>query len=249
MLKKDSVKNNKGFTIVEIMIVISIITVLISVFFLISWHRTRSMQEKVKDVENMRNQSSSTAFEDLSADKQLIHYQNVLDASKFKKYAAKADEPVVYRISKGVVYEGADEKNTDSIAKKLLVKAFLKAKSGDLEEALKLLKEASVLNPVDAEVYTDLARVIANRGDIDQALEQVNSAIRFEPKYADAYIVRARLMLEKGNLKGAEKDLEHASKLTQSNAEIFLVWSEYYMKKGNEELAKDYLQKFRVLNN
>jgi prepilin-type N-terminal cleavage/methylation domain-containing protein len=236
----------KGFSVVEIMLVIAIISTLIAVFFLISWERTRGLKDSIKDAENQRNQTSAEAPE-LKPDEKLVAYSQLLESRRLKTLSEKKPaDAVAYRVGKGVTYESNKLQDAPRLAWKLLQHAVLKSRAGSPEEALKLLTEASALDPVNPMIYTELARTYIVMNNPQEALNQANEAIRFEPEYAEPWLVRASLYIENGSMEQAEKDLGIAAEKKQSDGELFLLWSKFWMKKGDSERASEYLQRFQA---
>lgn len=240
--------NPSGYSVLEILIVLSIIVLLLTTVFLISVHRARQLKNKVNEAETQRTQGENSKWSDVELGRRLDSFRNWLDGKVYASLAKEGkDQPLVYRVSQGVRYDGGSDKRNNSLARSLIKQAILKTRAGDLKTARKLLREASLLNPLDPVVYGELARVGYLMEDLDYAMKQVGNALELSPGFADAYLVRARIFLKKGNLENAWKDLERSASLKHKDPEYFLVLSEYHLKKGHLEKAREFARMFESL--
>jgi tetratricopeptide (TPR) repeat protein len=237
---------NKAYSVVEILFVVAIIATLVSTVFLISMHRSRDLQNKIREAEAKKNQSeSNTSISPITFDEDLKIFRQKLELYRYGSPSDQQEMPLVYRVGLGVPYEGANIMDNEKFARNLLFKAVMRMRSGNLEEARHFLKEAVILNPFDPDIFVELARVSFLQDDIPAALEEIKESMRHEPEYADPWLLRARILLKQGNFAGAEADLKKAAEMKQKNAEIFLIWSEFYLKKGDPQMAEDFMQRFR----
>lgn len=239
---------NKAYTVVEILIVISILAVLLSAVFLVSVYRARQLKDKVKQSEDIRTQGQLQS--NMSLSDRLQGYRDWMDQKSLQEYSKTVTgTPLGFRVGNGIRYDasGSDPEAAAVMAKNLLRQALLKSKEGDLKTALTLLKEASILDPLSPSVYTELARVALLMDHTDFALKQIGSVIAMEPEYADAYLVKARILIKKGRMDQARKDLDKAAELKNTNAEIYLIWSEFYQKDGNTVKAQEYADLFQSM--
>lgn len=247
--RKLSVTGNRlGYSVLEILVVLSIIVLLLTTVFLISMHRARQLKNKVRDAEIMRTQGVNTSVSDVKLGQKLESYRHWLDG---KVYAAlsreEREQPMLFRIAKGVSYDTGSWEKNNALARSLIKQAILKTRSGDLATARRLLNEASILNPLDPVIYGELARVGYLMQDLDYALKQITSALEINPDFADAFLVRARVYLSQGQLEDAWKDLQKSATLKHTDPEYFLVLSEYHLKKGHLDEAQENAKMFESL--
>ncbi|MCJ8347409.1 tetratricopeptide repeat protein [bacterium] len=248
MSLKTNLKQKKAYTLVEIMIVISIMTVLLTMFFLVSMRRAGSMKDKIQDVNALRLQEKKKIDLQVEVDQELKGFRSAMEAEKTRKLLqGNVVTPAVYRISKGVNYSGVNDGKTSQLVKKLLDAATLKIQANQLDEALKLLNEASTLEAFDPKISLELAKLFWQSGRMDHAQESLSNALVLDPEYADAHLLKARLFIRNGQLDMAKKSIVMTENLKHSNADIMLVWSEFYSKKGNKQESKLYLDKYKYL--
>ena len=87
---------------------------------------------------------------------------------------------------------------------------------GLVNEAEKEFREAVILDPVNAEAHTGLARVLESNQETQAARNEARASLRLRPS-ADAYLVLARLDLADKNTASAEQNVEHALALDPAN--------------------------------
>ena len=238
----------RGYSVLEILIVLSILVVLLSTVFLVSLYRARQLRGKVAEAETMRYQGNSPKVERVSLGRRLVSFRQWLDGRVYESLSKDhREQPLLYRVSQGVPYDMGTDKENNRLARSLIRKAILKTKAGDLKVARNLLREAGLLNPLDPVVYGELARVGYLMNDFDYAMEQVENALELNPEFADAYLVRARVLMSRGKLQNAWQDLEKAASLKHKDPEYFLVVSEYHLKVGNLEKAREFARMFESL--
>jgi Tfp pilus assembly protein PilF/TolB-like protein len=88
---------------------------------------------------------------------------------------------------------------------------------GLVGEAEKELREAVILNPVNADAHIGLARVLESSQDVQGARNEARVALRLHPS-PDAYVVLARLDLADKNTASAQQNVDHALALDPANA-------------------------------
>lgn len=243
-----SVRSRKrGYSAVEIMIVVTILSVLLLTVFLISIHRARELKRKAVESSEIRKQGH-IALSEITLGKEISDYRHWMDTKLYQRNMDPTPQDVViYRISQGIRYDSSNVNESNKIALSLVRAAILKIRSGQLNDARELLMKATLLDPLEPKIYLELGRVGLLGNELQFAKDQVKTVLNMEPEYADAYILRARILMKEGNLLEAAKSLESASDKVQSSAELFLVWSEYYLKKGDLERSKDYADKFNAI--
>lgn len=239
----------KAYSVVEILFVVAIISALVATVFVISMHRSRELQLKIRSAEAKKNQDEQGEVGPLSFDEDLKIFRQKLELYRYGSPSDQQETPLLYRVGLGVSYEGTNIADNEKFARSLLFKAVLRVRGGNLEEARHFLKEAATLNPFDPDIFVELARVSFLQDNIPNALAEIDEAMRHEPAYADPWLLKARIMISQDNYLAAEQELKKAAEMKQKNAEIFLIWSEYHLKKGNPQLAEEYLQRFRHSDN
>ena len=237
----------KGYTVVEIMIVVAILAVLLLTVFLISIHRARELRKKAFNAVEMRQQNEVVLTE-VTLGKELQNYRLWMNSRLYQRNMDPGPQDIVlYRVSQGIRYDSSKVDESNKIALSLVRAAILKIRSGKLEDAKQLLFQASQLDPLEPKIYVELGRVGLLGKDLKFAMEQVKTVLNIEPDYADAYILKARVLMKQGSLDEASKNLEIAAEKVQSSAELFLALSEFYFQKGDLYLSKDYAEKFNAL--
>tara|TARA_B100000674_G_C37872440_1_gene930208 strand:- start:429 stop:1160 length:732 start_codon:yes stop_codon:yes gene_type:complete len=237
----------KGYTVVEIMIVVTILAVLLLTVFLISIHRARELRKKAFNAVKMRQQNE-VVLNEITLGKELQNYRLWMNSRLYQRNMDPGPQDIVlYRVSQGIRYDSSKVDESNKIALSLVRAAILKIRSGKLEDAKQLLFQASQLDPLEPKIYVELGRVGLLGKDLKFAMEQVKTVLIIEPDYADAYILKARVLMKQGSLDEASKNLEIAADKVQSSAELFLALSEFYFQKGDLYLSKDYAEKFKAL--
>ena len=237
----------KGYTAVEIMIVVAILAVLLLTVFLISIHRARELRKKAFNAVEMRQQNE-VVLNEVTLGKELENYRLWMNSRLYQRNMDPGPQDIVlYRVSQGIRYDSSKVDESNKIALSLVRAAILKIRSGKLEDAKQLLFQASQLDPLEPKIYVELGRVGLLGKDLKFAMEQVKTVLNIEPDYADAYILKARVLMKQGSLDEASKNLEIAAEKVQSSAELFLALSEFYFQKGDLYLSKDYAEKFNAL--
>ena len=237
----------KGYTVVEIMIVVAILAVLLLTVFLISIHRARELRKKAFNAVEMRQQNE-VVLNEVTLGKELENYRLWMNSRLYQRNMDPGPQDIVlYRVSQGIRYDSSKVDESNKIALSLVRAAILKIRSGKLEDAKQLLFQASQLDPLEPKIYVELGRVGLLGKDLKFAMEQVKTVLNIEPDYADAYILKARVLMKQGSLDEASKNLEIAAEKVQSSAELFLALSEFYFQKGDLYLSKDYAEKFNAL--
>ena len=237
----------KGYTVVEIMIVVTILSVLLLTVFLISIHRAKELRKKASNAVEMRQQDE-VVLNEVTLGKELENYRLWMNTKLYQRNMDPGPQDVVlYRVSQGIRYDSSTSDESNKIALSLVRAAILKIRSGKLADAKHLLLQASELDPLDPRIYVELGRVGLLGEDFNFAMEQVKTVINIEPEYADAYILKARVFMKKGNLEEASKNLKIAAEKVQSSAELFLALSEFHFQKGDLPLSKGYAEKFNAL--
>lgn len=241
------VRERRGYSAVEVMIVVSIISVLLLSVFLVSVHRARELKRKAVESNQLRQQGQ-VSLNELDLGKVITEYRSWMDSKLYQRNMDPSPQDVVlYRISQGIRYDSNNVTEANKIALSLVRAAILKTRSGQLNDAKELLVKATLLNPIEPKIYVELGKVGLLGDDLKFASEQVTTVLNMDPDYADAYILRARILMKKGNLSEASEDLKLAATKVQSSPELFLAWSEYHLAKGNLELSKDYAAKFNAI--
>ncbi len=237
----------KGYTVVEIMIVVAILAVLLLTVFLISIHRARELRKKAFNAVEMRQQNE-VVLNEVTLGKELESYRLWMNSRLYQRNMDPGPQDIVlYRVSQGIRYDSSKVDESNKIALSLVRAAILKIRSGKLKDAKQLLFQASQLDPLEPKIYVELGRVGLLGKDLKFAMEQVKTVLNIEPDYADAYILKARVLMKQGSLDEASKNLEIAAEKVQSSAELFLALSEFYFQKGDLYLSKDYAEKFNAL--
>tara|TARA_Y100000589_G_C27176089_1_gene638832 strand:- start:7 stop:738 length:732 start_codon:yes stop_codon:yes gene_type:complete len=237
----------KGYTAVEIIIVVAILSVLLLTVFLISIQRARELRKKAYAAAAVRQQDE-VILSEVTLGKELQNYRLWMNSKLYQRNMDPGPQDVVlYRVSQGIRYDSSKIDESNKIALSLVRAAILKIRSGKLGDAKQLLFQASQLNPLEPKIYVELGRVGLLGEDLKFAMEQVQIVLTMEPEYADAYILKARVLMKQGSLDEASKNLKIAALKVQSSAELFLALSEFYFQKGDLALSKDYAEKFKAL--
>lgn len=236
---------NKGFTIVEIMVVVSILGLLLVALTLFSFYRAGSLRQKIKDADAKRSQNP-TAISEITLNKDILAFREELEARR----VGLLDEPPLpslFRVSQGISYDTVPEE-APRLARKLLGAALLRIRGGASEgEVLGLLKEASILGTMNPKILAEVASVALEANLVDFAREQADEVLKLDATYADAWLVKARLALKANHVTEAREALKTAADHKQKNAEIFLVYSELYLKEGKKEESEAALRQYHAL--
>lgn len=105
----------------------------------------------------------------------------------------------------------------------------------DYVNAIKVLDEAALVNPEEAEVYAHRGQARHCLNQYKEAIEDYNYAVRLQPDYAEVYHLRG---LAKGDLKdniGACEDWEIAYEKGESRALELIV---KFCQDGNDSKGK-----------
>ena len=200
----------KGYTAVEIMIVVTILAVLLLTVFLISIHRARELRKKAFNAVEMRQQNE-VVLSEVTLGKELENYRLWMNSRLYQRNMDPGPQDIVlYRVSQGIRYDSSKVDESNKIALSLVRAAILKIRSGKLEDAKQLLFQASQLDPLEPKIYVELGRVGLLGKDLKFAMEQVKTVLNIEPDYADAYILKARVLMKQGSLDEASKNLKIA---------------------------------------
>ena len=195
----------KGYTAVEIMIVVTILSVLLLTVFLISIHRAKELRKKASNAVEMRQQNH-VMLNEVTLGEELEKYRLWMNTKLYQRNMDPGPQDVVlYRVSQGIRYDSSNTDESNKIALSLVRAAILKIRSGKLKSAKQLLLQASQLDPLEPRIYVELGRVGLLGEDFIFAMQQVKTVIEIEPEYADAYILKARVLMKQGNLQEALK--------------------------------------------
>jgi Flp pilus assembly protein TadD len=91
--------------------------------------------------------------------------------------------------------------------------------STDLDERLRLYREAIRLKPDFVEAFNNRGSARRDKGDLDGAITDYNEAVRLWPAYADAFYNRGSAREAKGDLSGAIADYNEAIRLKPDDAD------------------------------
>jgi tetratricopeptide (TPR) repeat protein len=155
--------------------------------------------------------------------------------------------PAVFRVSKGVNYTGNTEVKTKQLVRKLLATATKKIKSGQINDAVQLLKEANTIATFDPTTSLEVAKLFLHADRLEYAKASIDNALVLDPEYADAHLFKARLLIKSNQMDLAKESILRTENLNHKNADVLLVWSEYFSKVGNKHESKLYLDKYKFL--
>ena len=96
--------------------------------------------------------------------------------------------------------------------------AIIKANSGDVDSALKLFKEATLISPKNAMTHFNFGRALDDAGRPDEAKESYHLSLRIDPNRVDVHINLGSLLIDTGDFDGAANHLEKAIKIEPDNA-------------------------------
>ena len=100
----------KGYTAVEIMIVVTILSVLLLTVFLISIHRAKELRKKASNAVEMRQQNH-VMLDEVTLGRELEKYRLWMNTKLYQRNMDPGPQDVVlYRVSQGIRY---DSSNTD----------------------------------------------------------------------------------------------------------------------------------------
>lgn len=241
-------RQTKAYTMVEILIVVSIITVLLAVLFLVSMRRAGGMKNKIDDVNSLRMQEKKKINLQVEVDNELQSFRNAMNAQKAKQLIENNPiNPAVFRVSKGVSYAGNTDGNTNQLVQKLLATAMKKIRTGQVDDAVQLLKEANTISTFDPTTSLEIAKLFLHSNSLEYAKESIDNALVLDPEYAEAHLFKARLLIKSNQLDLAKESITRTESLKHKNADVMLVWSEYFSKIGNKHESKLYLDKYKFL--
>ncbi len=97
-----------------------------------------------------------------------------------------------------------------SPVEELLKQALEARQRGDFEGALKLLKEAQVLDPKNADVNFYTGLTLYNLGKFDESEATLRAVLADAPLYVDAKVILGRVLIAQGKLPESERLLREA---------------------------------------
>jgi tetratricopeptide (TPR) repeat protein len=110
-------------------------------------------------------------------------------------------------------------------------------KQGNLEEAARLLRRATELDPALVDARFNLAVVLARLGRMDAAIESMHEVLRLQPKDFDARTLLARWLSEQGRHSEAVLHLERAAALEVNSRDAWLNLAKGYEAAGRPQAA------------
>ncbi len=129
-----------------------------------------------------------------------------------------------------------DIKNRQSL-RRYLYRIDEYERSGDIEEAIKTLKEALDLKPMDPKLLNKLASLYIRIDQCGKAEQYLERALEANPNYVNALINLSICEQKSGDTDTAETTLQRAFHLAPQNAYLNYNMGVFYEKKGDTEKA------------
>jgi tetratricopeptide (TPR) repeat protein len=139
-----------------------------------------------------------------------------------------ADNPLEARKA----FKMASGLNNSNVQVKLNLADFDMA-SGDMEEAARLIKEASEIDQKSPDVHISFAWLSINRGRIKDARAEAAKARSLNPENRHALAVSGVVELRDGNLDAGNSFFAKATERDQSQESIWALWGEELLSVGD----------------
>jgi protein O-mannosyl-transferase len=113
---------------------------------------------------------------------------------------------------------------------------------GQIDEAIKHLREAIHLSPRYADAYNNLGVALDRKGQIDEAIKQLMEALRLRPDYADAYYNLGVALAQKGQTDEAIRQYRQSLRLDPNNEQAHSSLGRALGQKGETDEAIRHFQ-------
>jgi len=169
---------------------------------------------------------------------------NYVGIGKLQWYAGKTSEGKA-NFEKALIMN-ATTKNVK--VHKEIAKCYIKAETKDLPAALKLLDDATKIDPKNTETPILYGDVYLEQGDGSKAIEQYKKAQTLDTKSCIATLRIGQLYGRAKNYPLAFEFYQNAAKIDSSFAPAYREQAELYYKAGKYDLAKSKYKKFLELS-
>ncbi|KAL7751611.1 hypothetical protein RI367_003076 [Sorochytrium milnesiophthora] len=137
----------------------------------------------------------------------------------------------------------SSKKRTDLLVQLWLRSAQVSMRKSQFEDARKSLYEAEKADPLNADVWAEMASFHFRTGNVDKAIQLWNRCLTFEPFHLSAQLGLGRAHLDCGNTVAAELILDDAVKRNGSmNVEAWYLYGKVHKASGNAARARECLQ-------
>lgn len=156
--------------------------------------------------------------------------------------AGPKDSSLAAYSSKG--YDPEVDKRTASKAYYYYLNALFLEKSGNIDKAIREVKDALYLDPRSPYLGYKLAALYERKGQIDAAMKQAKQVATNYPDYVDARLLLANLCAGKKDIPGAVSEYEAVLKLNPQHREARASLSRIHIEMGHLDLAQNILRGF-----
>ncbi len=119
---------------------------------------------------------------------------------------------------------------------------WLKMQKGDTSEAIRLLNQATDIDPSLEGAWLNLGRTYSRIKDYESALETLNNALLIHPAYEPALFEKAKIYFEIGKDEYAITTVEKILGSNQKYLPAYILMADHLAKNGYEIKAIEYLQ-------
>ncbi|MFH1767628.1 MAG: tetratricopeptide repeat protein [Candidatus Omnitrophota bacterium] len=144
--------------------------------------------------------------------------------------------------------KGDFQKDSSSLAKRLLENGSNCFKSGEYDQAVALIKESILIDSACAEAYYRLGVIYAYKDDLHKAKDYFSKTIEIDPFFTKAYTNLGSVYGKFKEYGKALKYFKQALELDKSNPNIYYNIGMVHIAMGKEKEAKFYLDKAEALS-
>jgi len=126
--------------------------------------------------------------------------------------------------------------------------AIIHEQAGNWGKAVSELKTAVQINPMNAELRSNLGAALAAQGEIRQAMAQFSKAIELDPLNLDAHIGLGKALARAGNIRGATTHFQKALEISPASDEAHTYYGSTLVLTGNLGAAMEQFKEALRLN-
>tara|TARA_B100001540_G_C15804495_1_gene641399 strand:- start:132 stop:2570 length:2439 start_codon:yes stop_codon:yes gene_type:complete len=121
--------------------------------------------------------------------------------------------------------------------------AIIKSKTGDIENAIKILNDTINNFPNDHNAYYNLAFIYNNQDKYNEAIKLLKKSIIINKDFLQAYYLITQILVHKKDLDEAIKYLEELKKIRPGEPLLYVKFSEIYSIRNETKKAIEYAEK------
>jgi len=126
--------------------------------------------------------------------------------------------------------------------------AIIHEQAGNWEESVVEMKTAVQINPMNAELRSNLGAALAAQGEIHQAIVQFSKAIELDPLNLDAHVGLGKALARTGNIQGAIIHFQKALEISPASNEAHTYYGSALVLMGNRGAAMEQFEEALQLN-